>query len=79
MSWISKWQKQHLCLKNQDHADYLVSECMVRGGKISQLNAAIQRVRHLHRRAVGGGLSVCDECRFMYPCPTIKALEGEQG
>ena len=46
---------------------------------------AIQRVRELHKSipCCAGyedtcGL-ICEECRDDYPCPTIKALDGEIG
>ena len=40
---------------------------------------AIQRVRELHRIVIEDGApDYCLECRFWYPCDTIKALDGEQ-
>lgn len=51
-------------------------------------NTAIQRVRDLHKPVQGPYDNVvCEECSHMdinvdfhteYPCPTIKALDGEQ-
>jgi predicted aldo/keto reductase-like oxidoreductase len=39
------------------------------------LQAAIERVRALHRSGLKG--AVCDECEYYYPCPTLRALDGE--
>ena len=48
----------------------------------------IQRVRELHKPFAGnieGELEICDVCYdsfgnpVNYPCPTIKALDGERG
>jgi len=49
--------------------------------------AAIQRVCDLHKpiyeggwMEAEGGAFYCSSCvDMLYPCPTIKALEGEQG
>ena len=38
---------------------------------------AIQRVRELHIQE-SEITTFCKECSFMYPCDTIKALDGEQ-
>ena len=50
---------------------------------------AIERVRELHEAVlspprgfdpgIDRGLGVCLVCEWSYPCPTIKALDGEQG
>ena len=47
---------------------------------------AIQRVRELHKLEVHSGNNYCEHCRqgidtvesVVYPCPTIKVLDGEQ-
>jgi hypothetical protein len=41
------------------------------------LRAAIERVRALHRSWIKG--AVCDGCAYYYPCPTLRALDGEDG
>lgn len=46
---------------------------------VEKKHQEIERVRHLHRNNNG----YCTEClgdweKLRYPCPTIKALEGEQ-
>jgi predicted aldo/keto reductase-like oxidoreductase len=41
----------------------------------AKLRAAIDRVRALHRSGLKG--AVCDECEYYYPCPTLRALDGE--
>ena len=38
----------------------------------------IDRVRELHKPFNWEGLIFCDACDKLYPCPTIKALDGEQ-
>jgi len=40
------------------------------------LAAAIERVRELHYEYPDTG--DCAGCNHIYPCPTIKALDGEQ-
>ena len=50
--------------------------------EIQELKSAIQRVRELHKNKNG----LCNACEDTYessglkdyPCPTIKALDGEQ-
>lgn len=44
---------------------------------------AVRRVRELHKPNDLGDKIVCDECEGLlylteYPCPTIKALDGEE-
>lgn len=59
--------------------------------KLAAAEQAIQRVRKLHKRDEEwhqNGRDLCSECRAAdefgrvvqaeYPCPTIKALDGEQ-
>jgi hypothetical protein len=51
--------------------------------EIYALDATIQRVRELHRYLpcnCGDGICTgfCEVCDDEYPCPTIKALDGEQ-
>ena len=41
----------------------------------AQLRAAIDRVRALHRSWIKG--AVCDGCAYYYPCPTLRALDGD--
>jgi dynactin complex subunit len=41
----------------------------------AKLRAAIDRVRALHRSGLKG--AVCDGCAYYYPCPTLRALDGE--
>lgn len=43
----------------------------------SQKTEAISRVRELHIQE-SEITTFCKECSFMYPCDTIKALDGEQ-
>jgi len=54
---------------------------------IADQQEAIERVRELHKEFAGnipGDLELCDVCHdangvpMYYPCPTIKALDGEQ-
>ena len=48
---------------------------------ISDLDDAIERVRELHSREEeedAESYEICDYCCMLYPCPTIKALDGEQ-
>ena len=54
--------------------------------QIDKLEAAIQRVRELHREVPGRSHkeTTCEECygdytyyEYTYPCPTIKALDGD--
>lgn len=44
--------------------------------------SAVMRVRELHKPyepPVNSGKVICQHCpMFFYPCPTIKALDGEQ-
>jgi hypothetical protein len=44
--------------------------------------SAIERVRDLHEEVPcteeGECCQICDYCGVVYPCPTIKALDGEQ-
>lgn len=60
--------------------------------KLSKAKTAIQRVRELHTPVTSGGCSdpeccspgdseeFCSECNnYDYPCPTIKALDDEDG
>jgi hypothetical protein len=55
--------------------------------EIRMLDEAIQRVRELHKPVAGIGVTECAVCiddrmhwteSVEYPCPTIKALDGEQ-
>lgn len=39
---------------------------------------AIVRVRELHYEILDLGRMACDECLQAYPCPTIRALDGEK-
>lgn len=41
------------------------------------LAARIARVEALHVRTVFGYNANCEECGTYWPCPTIKALRGE--
>jgi hypothetical protein len=43
-----------------------------------EMSEAIQRVRELHQDNVLLDLPKCIHCDEPYPCPTIKALDGEQ-
>lgn len=45
-----------------------------------QAVAAVARVRELHKMMVSepGGPAYCTEDSARWPCPTIRALEGEQ-
>ncbi len=61
-------------------------------GERYALNNAIQRVRELHKLVIESNVGcgepgccgeyeeyeVCADCQCDYPCPTIKALDGEQ-
>lgn len=53
----------------------------------SEAEQAIERVRELHKPVAGIGITECAVCvddrmhwteSVEYPCPTIKALDGEQ-
>jgi hypothetical protein len=55
--------------------------------EINSLKASIQRVRELHKPKElynpVKGWQICSSCfndlePYLYPCPTIKALDGEQ-
>lgn len=48
--------------------------------EIQELKAAIQRVRELHKRTYEYCANCLDPQGFgvPYPCPTIRALDGEQ-
>lgn len=39
---------------------------------------AVDRVRELHKPVENTGLTECDGCKWIYPCETIKALDGEK-
>ena len=53
---------------------------MIRSEKLAEqfieMSKAIQRVRELHIQETEIS-EFCKECSYTYPCPTIKALEGE--
>ena len=52
-----------------------------REAEIKELKAAVERVRQLHRTGPGDptpGGSICWCCGSTWPCPTIKALDGEK-
>jgi hypothetical protein len=56
---------------------------MIWTDELKELKDSIQRVRELHYKTNGGYCHCCCqgsiECEpFPYPCPTIKALDGEQ-
>lgn len=38
----------------------------------------IVRVRKLHKPVENAGLTECDGCKWIYPCETIQALDGEK-
>lgn len=50
----------------------------------TKLQSAIERVRELHKPVNyhsnnhKGEIAICLECKEKYPCPTIKALDGEK-
>ena len=46
--------------------------------ELNEALEAIQRVRDLHVQETPI-TTFCKECSFMYPCDTIKALDGEIG
>jgi ABC-type Zn uptake system ZnuABC Zn-binding protein ZnuA len=73
-------------LKNQaTYIGSLETEVQYQRNMDKQLTAQIQRVRELHHPYNGGTYGTCCfECEVgdvpvSYPCPTIKALDGEQG
>lgn len=47
-----------------------------------KIEESVQRVRELHRPVPctddDGCCQICDYCGYMYPCVTIKVLDGEQ-
>lgn len=45
-------------------------------GIIERQNAAIERIKALHDVRVAPGEMLCLGCGQVYPCDTIKALEG---
>jgi septal ring factor EnvC (AmiA/AmiB activator) len=69
-------------LKNQaTYIGSLETEVQYQKNMDKQLTAQIQRVRELHPPQDAGdpeGFLWCVPCREMYPCPTIKVLDGEQ-
>lgn len=42
---------------------------------VKSQSKAIQRVQELH---LPNPDSICTQCGFLYPCPTIEALDGEK-
>lgn len=47
---------------------------------LKDAEAALERVRELHRESNLTKLGfhpACDACNYAYPCPTIKALDGD--
>jgi len=52
---------------------------MIWTDELKELESSIQRVRELHAREEDAeSYEICDYCCMLYPCPTIKALDGEQ-
>jgi hypothetical protein len=51
------------------------TDCELEHAEVVKLRAAIERVRALHRSWIKG--AVCDGCAYYYPCPTLRALDGE--
>ncbi|MGI9142014.1 MAG: hypothetical protein ACR2IJ_02380 [Fluviibacter sp.] len=47
------------------------------GAAIARLEAAIQRVRDMHRREPLMDFGWCNRCDQRWPCDTIRALDGE--
>lgn len=45
---------------------------------ISELRSAVGRVRELHKECDCCETSYCVECEQIFPCATIRALDGEQ-
>ena len=77
-------------LKNQaTYIGSLETEVQYQRTVNDQLTAQIQRVRKLHEAVLSPprgfdpghdrGAGVCLVCEWSYPCPTIKALDGEIG
>lgn len=63
----------------------------VRGLQVAQsvledLHETLERVRRLHKKYKGDVQAFCEHCQdsrqssgmALYPCPTLKALDGEQ-
>lgn len=44
--------------------------------EVGEMQSTIERVRELHKH--NPDWDSCDGCLDVYPCPTIKALDGEQ-
>jgi hypothetical protein len=55
-----------------DEDTFVVTEA---GQLLRKANEALARVRELHYEYPDTG--DCAECNHIYPCPTIKALDGE--
>lgn len=53
----------------------LAGTCDERGRELTAAQAAIQRVRELHVSSLEGRW--CATCRGPYPCPTVRALDGD--
>jgi hypothetical protein len=45
--------------------------------EIIKLRAAIDLVRRQHHRGAKGMQGTCMACGHNYPCPTLRALDGE--
>lgn len=49
---------------------------MILDTRIAELEATVQRVRALHRPHCDT-CGMCGQCDFPWPCPTIRALDGD--
>jgi DNA repair ATPase RecN len=72
INWVSKLKNQAIYIGS------LEDEVQYQKNLDKQLTAQIQRVRELHIQETEIS-EFCKECSYTYPCPTIKALDGEQG
>lgn len=70
------------CRFTADTANGIYLHAMVKhphevSAAIEALETAVERIRDLHTPVAIDGEAWC-QCEVPYPCPTIKALDGEQ-
>lgn len=62
-------------MSEEDYDYDLLNSAQRMFGDLNRMQQAIQRVRELHFQDEPNWCFHCDD---LYPCPTIKALDGEQ-
>jgi hypothetical protein len=43
--------------------------------RVAELEAALGRVRALHKARPVGAFDYCEHCEWTWPCPTIRVIE----